>query len=197
MRRTYAEESRALLRGRVLDATGELLAERAWAEVRMADIASAAGVSRQTLYNEFGGRQELAQAYVLREVEWFLADVESAVLGHTDDARAAIEAAFAVFLRAAAEHPIVRAILAGDGSDGLLELVTTGGGPVIALATDRLRTFLRAAWPQVSERDAQLVAENAVRLAISHAALPSGPPDETAARVAEIFGPHVARLTGG
>ena len=33
----------------------------------MADVAAAGGVSRQTLYNEFGTRDEFAQAFVIRE----------------------------------------------------------------------------------------------------------------------------------
>ena len=35
----------------------------------MAQIARTAGVSRQTLYNEFGSRPEFAEVYVLREAD--------------------------------------------------------------------------------------------------------------------------------
>ena len=45
----------------------------------MADIAVAAGVSRQTLYKEFGSREEFAQVLVMREAESFLDAVERAV----------------------------------------------------------------------------------------------------------------------
>ncbi|MGO4752750.1 TetR family transcriptional regulator, partial [Streptomyces sp. 2MCAF27] len=38
----------------LLDAAFTALADRPWAVVRMVDVAVAAGVSRQTLYNEFG-----------------------------------------------------------------------------------------------------------------------------------------------
>ena len=68
----FAEASRDLLRETVLDAVGELLAERSWPEVTMAQVAERAGVTRQTLYNSFGSRDELAQAYVMREAERFL-----------------------------------------------------------------------------------------------------------------------------
>ena len=43
----------------------------------MADVARAAGVSRQTLYNEFGAAAELAQAFVLREADLFLDAVQA------------------------------------------------------------------------------------------------------------------------
>jgi len=57
----YAEASRTLLRDTVLRATDALLVDHCWREVTMAQVARASGVSRQTLYNEFGNRAELAQ----------------------------------------------------------------------------------------------------------------------------------------
>jgi len=62
----YAEASRALLRDSVLDAMRELLLSRDWSAITLADVARAAGISRQTIYNEFGSRQGLAQGYALR-----------------------------------------------------------------------------------------------------------------------------------
>jgi AcrR family transcriptional regulator len=190
-RPTFAEATRDLLRARLLDAADELLRDRGWASVTMADIARGAGVSRQTLYNEFGSRQEFAQAYVLREVDTFLGAVERAVAAHPDHPRRALAAAFDVFLTAAADDPLVRTIVSGDGSDGLLALVTTHGGPVLESATERLAGFLAAAWPRLALSDAHLLAESVVRLAISHAALPSGPAPLTAEAVAEVLGPYM------
>src|SRR5579884_1769436 len=62
----YAEASRALLRDSVLDAMRELLLSRDWSAITLADVARAAGISRQTIYNEFGSRQGLAYGYALR-----------------------------------------------------------------------------------------------------------------------------------
>src|SRR5688572_1846340 len=73
----YATAARELLRTTLLDAARELLRDRPWNEVTMAQVAQAAGVSRQTLYNEFGSREEFAQAFVLREGDRFLAAVEA------------------------------------------------------------------------------------------------------------------------
>ena len=77
----------------------------------MSDVAGAAGVSRQTLYKEFGSRDEFAQAFVIHVGERFLGDVDAAVREHLDDPRAAINAALETFLRTAGEDSVVRVLL--------------------------------------------------------------------------------------
>jgi AcrR family transcriptional regulator len=196
VRPSYAQATRSLLRERLLDAAGELLRERSWASISMGDIAGGAGVSRQTLYNEIGPREDFAQAYVLRESDRFLATVERAVGDHLDDPHAALCAAFEVFLDAAAENQLIQTVLAGDGSDGLLALFTTRGAPVLTLATERLAAILIDGWPQVDVADLRLLAGVLVRLAISHAALAAGPAEQTAAAVAKVLGPYVDSLFG-
>jgi AcrR family transcriptional regulator len=52
----YAVAARELLRDTLFDAARRELEHRGWNDVTMAEIASAAGVSRQTLYKEFGSR---------------------------------------------------------------------------------------------------------------------------------------------
>jgi len=193
-RPTYAEAARTLLRDTLLDAAGDLMRERGWAEVTMADVAAAAGVSRQTLYHEFGSRSDFAQAYVLRETGRFVVAVEAALTSRAGDPRGALAAAFEVFLTAAEGHPLIRAIVAGDGNEELLALVTTQGGPVLGRAVELLQPILAATWPQVDAAHLHLVADCAVRLAISHAALPGGPARATAAAVAEVLGPYVDGL---
>ncbi len=157
----------------------------------MADVARAAGVSRQTLYKAFGSRQEFAQAYVLREVDCFLEPVEAAVRAHLDEPARALSAAFDAFLAAAADDPLVRGIVSGESGGELLPLVTTQGQPVLEHATERLAAFLGEGWPAMAPEQAQLLAECVVRLAISHAALPSGPAGMTADSIATLLGPYL------
>jgi AcrR family transcriptional regulator len=190
----FAEAARVLLRETLLDAANDLLQANSWAELKMADIASAAGVSRQTLYKEFGSRQAFAQAYILRESNEFLAAVENAITGRLDDPRAAIAAAVEVFLSAAAEEPLIKAIVAGDDSDGLLSLVTNQAGPVLHSATGRLTTFLVGQWPEADPGSLELVAKYLVRLAISHAASPDGTPAEAAAAVSAVLAPYLDQV---
>ena len=83
---TFAAASKALLRLTVLEAANRLAADRPWSAVTMAQIAKEAGVSRQTLYNEFGTRDELA--FKLADAVLQLPDDPVAgdviVLGHGD-----------------------------------------------------------------------------------------------------------------
>jgi AcrR family transcriptional regulator len=190
----YREAVRRLLRDSLLDAAAELLDERTWDEVTMGSVAKAAGVSRQTLYKAFGSRADFAQAYALREVDRFLGEVERAVGEHLDDPATALSAAFDVFLRTAADDAFVRAILADDGSQGLLLLVTTNGRPVIERSVQGLAAIIRAGWPQVAAEDADLLSEFLVRLAISHAGLPTRPTGMTAASLAKLLGPYLELL---
>ncbi|WP_372788966.1 TetR/AcrR family transcriptional regulator [Paraconexibacter sp.] len=189
----YPVAAKALLRETTFAAVRELLVDRDWGAVKMAEIAAGAGVSRQTLYNEFGSREALAQAFILAEVELFVSAVRGAVTANADNPTAALSAAFQVFLEAAEHDPLVRAIVAGDGTDGLLALVTTHGEPVLERATAQLCAVLQEYWPAASATDARLLADAVVRLAISYAALPGGPSGVTAASVGELLGPFIER----
>jgi AcrR family transcriptional regulator len=189
--------ARDLLRTTVLDAVREQLRTRTWAEVKMADVAKHAGVSRQTLYNEFGSRGELAQAFVLREADLFLDEIQQAVRANRADPVAALGAAFEVFLTTAAEDPLVRSLLGGGaGAAELLPLVTTQGEPVLERATTRLGAFLQQGWPQIDPAKTTLLAEAVVRLAISYAALPAGPAGMNGEAIAQLLGPFVREALG-
>ncbi len=191
-----AAVTRGFARDRVLDAVGELLRDRNWAQVTMSDVADRAGVSRQTLYNSFGSRLSLAQAYVAREADRFLAAVDVAVRGHQAEPRQALTAALEIFLIAAGRHPLVRAIISAEGGEELLPLVTTRGGPLLERATGHLADLLVETWPRLLPARAAPIADALVRLAISYAALPAGEPAETAATVAEILGPSIDQAVG-
>jgi AcrR family transcriptional regulator len=190
-RTPYAVAARELLRDTLLDGARDLLQQGDWSDITMADIATAAGVSRQTLYSEFGSRDQFAQALFLREADRFVAEVEQAVSSNLDDPVAALAAAFDVFLTAAADNPLIRSVVASDGDGSLLPYVTTQGQPVVAQAADRLAAVISAAWPQIDTDAAGLLAECVVRLAISYAALPTGPAGITAGSVATLLGPYL------
>lgn len=182
---------------RLLDATGTVLAAVGWSQVTMAAVAAAADVSRQTLYKRFGGRAELAEAYVLREAGRLVAVVDQVIAAHRDDPRAAIAAGFDAFLTAAGLHPLVRAIVGEEeGTDELLGLFTTRGRSVLDVAARHLAGVLRETWPALSPADADLAAEVTVRLAISIAALPEGPARLDGARLAEGLAPYLEERLG-
>ena len=192
-RAKYAEASKTLLRDSVLDAVGELLATDAWSDVTMAEVARSAGVSRQTLYNAFGNREEVAQAYLMREAERFLNAIEAAVVGNVDDPRQALTQAAELFLSLVSTHPMVRAISTQEGEQ-LVAMATTRGGALLTAMTDRLSELILSNWPEVDPEGARLLAATLVRLAISHAVLPTGPPKRTAADIARTLGPFIDEL---
>jgi len=195
-RTPYPQAAKRLLRETLFAAARDEVQQRAWSEITMAEIAAAAGVSRQTLYKEFGSRDEFAQALVIHEGERFLDAVDEAVRAHLDDPRAAIGAALETFLRTAGEDPLVRILLSDDGTAGLLPFVTTQGMPVVQWATARLTATIEQGWPQAPPRKARLLAETLVRLAISHVTAPGDSPEATAAQTGELLGPFVDEALG-
>jgi AcrR family transcriptional regulator len=194
MSTSYRVAVRQMLRDRLLDAGRERLAERTWSEVTMAEIATAAGVSRQTLYNEFGTRDEFGQALMIREGGRFLDAVEQAIDEHADDALAALTAGLEQFLAIAHGDPLVRLLLADDGTGGLLPLLTTQSGPVLDWAGRRLADTIDGHWPGVARPDLDMLADALVRLAISHVTAPRDPPARTARSITRLLAPSIERM---
>ncbi len=192
---TFAAASKALLRLTVLEAANRLAADRPWSAVTMAQIAKEAGVSRQTLYNEFGTRDELAAAYVLWASEQFLDEVDREVAAHEGDLRGALAAAFQLFLELAVEHPLVRALGATTGAEGLHALVaTSAGAPVVLAATERLVAITASAFPYVEPVESWRACEVIVRLAISYLTVPTAGAVDAASTVDQVVGPFLDSL---
>ncbi|ORT61280.1 TetR/AcrR family transcriptional regulator [Streptomyces sp. CB03238] len=122
----------------LLNAAMTALGGLPWSAVRMVDVASAAGVSRQTLYNEFGSKEGLARALVRREADAYLYGVERALQDRSegrsedrlddrpqdrsDDGSDAIDRLVSVAewtVGEAAERPLLRALLTGCWGDRL------------------------------------------------------------------------------
>ncbi|RLU99322.1 TetR family transcriptional regulator [Streptomyces griseocarneus] len=196
----------------LLDAAYAALDRRPWNGVRMVDVAAAAGVSRQTLYNEFGSKAGLARALVRREADALLAGVERALAdaGPEADAGARCAAAAGWILRTARANPLVRAALTGCRGERLPAVAAPSvpsprgsGLPVVrgtptpwALADgirDRAacavagRAGRRAAEPEAPVPEAVLWAcEAAVRLTLSYVIAPAPSPEEAAGHVARL-----------
>jgi AcrR family transcriptional regulator len=195
-RTPYQEAARELLRQTVFDAARDQLGRQPWSEITMADIATGAGVSRQTLYNEFGNRNEFGFAFVIHEAERFMDDVEEAVLAHRDDPRAEVLAALEHFLSVAGGDPLIRILLSDDGTGGMLPFVTTQGLPVVQWATARLVAVIEEVWAEAPAEDVKMLAESLVRLAISYVTTPGESAGEAAKTVAELLGPFIDKALG-
>lgn len=189
----YADAARSLLQRTIVDAVDRLVRARGWAATTMADVAAAAGVSRQTLYNEFGSRQALVEQYVGREIEALVDEVEVRVRAEAGDPRAALRAAFALFLQLASDEPVVQIIVADTEGGELIRMLTELGR---SIAATRVAALITDVWPQVTTADAEIVAESLVRLAISHALLPTADPERTADDITRLVGPFVEEVLG-
>lgn len=204
----YPVAARTLRRDSVLSAVDELIRDRGWSATTMADVAATTGVSRQTLYNEFGSRQALVEAYVAREIESLVRQVSDVVRAHAADAHAALRSAFELFLRLASDEPVVQLIVGRHGGGNstadaergeLMRMLTRLGQ---TLAEDHVATLIVDVWPQVTAADARLLAGSLARLAISHAVVPTvagrtTDPAEVAAGIARMLAPFVDQVLAG
>ncbi|WP_153540029.1 TetR family transcriptional regulator [Actinomadura macrotermitis] len=185
----YRESVRSLLHERLLDAAYDLVTAGGWDKLRMAHIAATAGVSRQTLYTEFGTKDAIGQALVMREVERFLLGVQERLDAHRADLRDAVEAGVRFTLEAAADNPLLKSILTSSrgGDDDLLAHLTTRSEPLLDTATAMLEAYGAEAWPEVDADARALAIETVVRLTVSHIVQPVGPADVTARRLGLVL----------
>ncbi|MFF5500626.1 TetR/AcrR family transcriptional regulator [Streptomyces roseolus] len=188
----------------LLDAALAALSRQPWSAVRMADLAVAARVSRQTLYNEFGSKEGLARALVRREADSYLDGVRriltaSVPPGQGPDApgtpgqgadapgpSARTLAALAEWTVArAGDRPILRALLTGAWTEGLPRPrpARPGARPAPVPAQRRADTgppapgeLLATTALCAGERWAAR-CELALRLAVSHVVAPELPPE--------------------
>lgn len=104
----------------LLDAALSALADLPWSAVRMVDVASAAGLSRQTLYNEFGTKDGLARALLRREADRYLYGVERLLRERADAADRLVAVAEWTVVEGRS-RPLLRALLTGCWSERLPE----------------------------------------------------------------------------
>ncbi|WFR74076.1 TetR family transcriptional regulator [Prescottella defluvii] len=194
-RMPYPEASRLLLRESILGAVRDLLLERDWSAVTMSDVAAAVGVSRQTLYNEFGNRQGLAEGYALRLVDQFVDAVATAVYAHVGDARAALVDGFTVFFQASGADPLVASLRSGVAKPDLLRIVTTDSAPLVERASERLAETFQRSWVQASDADAMILARGVVRVALSYISMPPTSDRDDAQELAALLSPFVDVVT--
>ncbi|MFJ6559436.1 TetR/AcrR family transcriptional regulator [Streptomyces sp. NPDC091412] len=194
----------------LLDAAYTALTRRPWAAVRMVDVAAAAGVSRQTLYNEFGSKEGFARALVRREADGYLIGVDRA-LTIPADPRERLTAAAEWTVSAARDNALVKAMLTGCWSERLplpaLAAVPSfsavpaqrrADGPLpspgdfVAIVRDRAVTLLSApGTPRADTLELARACELVIRLALSCVA---APPDRGG--VAELVRGALSRQPG-
>ena len=189
----YAEASRVLLRDSVLDAMRDLLLTRDWSAITLSDVARAAGISRQTIYNEFGSRQGLAQGYALRLADRLVDAIHAALDANVGNFFEAFLAGFRSFFAQSASDPLVISLLSGVAKPDLLQIITTDSGPIITRASARLSLALTTTWVATSDEDAGVLARAIVRLALSYVSMPPEADHDVARDLARLMTPFAER----
>jgi AcrR family transcriptional regulator len=176
------------MRERVIEAAITLTTENGWAQVTMARLADAVGVSRQTVYNEIGSKPRLAEAMILHELERFLGLVTVAFDEHPADLVAAIRDASRAVLEASQDNPLLHAIVsATHGADTeLLPLLTTHAGALLssakAVVVDRVAPYD----VDLSPAELEAAIDAVVRVVLSNVMQPSASPERTSRDIAWI-----------
>lgn len=176
------------LRQRMVAAAVVLTTTDGWSHVTMSRLAQAVGVSRQTVYNEIGTKNALAEAMILGELENFLAVVGNAFDEHPDDLPDAVEAAIRAVLELAQDNRLLHAVVsATHGADTeLLPLLTTHSSQLLDLAKAVVGERVAAYRPPLTPAELDGAIDMVVRVVLSHVMQPSGTPARTAASLAFV-----------
>ena len=180
---------RARLRELALDAAREVVLEKGWGAVRMGAIATAVGISRQSLHAEFGTKDDLGHALVVRETTSYFEGVAERLAEHPGDLAGAVAAAAEYMLVSARENPLLQSILtrtSGDGDISLLSELTIQGEPILGHAMAIVGDWVRTQWPSADSDDVRLMVETVVRLAQSHILTPVSDPAQAGRDLATV-----------
>ena len=145
--RAYA---RSRLRDVALDSARDVVLEKGWGAVRMGAIATQVGISRQSLHAEFGTKDDLGNALVMREMTEFFDGVRARLEQHPGDLRAAVSEAVGYMVRSARDNPLVETIItraAAGGDVSLLSLLTVRGEALLDSAIAVVGEWVTAQWP--------------------------------------------------
>lgn len=186
---TYADRVRAQARDAALDVMAAAVSGGD-GTISMAAVAARAGVSRQTLYNEFGNREGLLTALADRENGLLLARVLEELDAHGDDIVAAVSAAAEAALRMAADNVLHKALLSGETTT--VGLLVTHGESLLLRSQAELSAFMLVRFPALDPEDTQLLVQVVARFVQSHLLLPHEPAQVVAAQVSRLVQRYLA-----
>ena len=187
---TTSRQAATTHRDRIIAAAARTTSESGWSAVTMARLASEAGVSRQTVYNEIGGKDALAEAMILAELQRFLGVVEQAFDEHPDDLVAGIASATYAVLELARENTLVREIASAThgASTELLPLLTTHSESLLATAKATVAQRFGAYDLAIAPDRADALVDLVVRTVLSHVMQPTSTSRRTADGLAWLAG---------
>lgn len=148
----------------ILHATLDLIRERGFAAVSMSSVANAAHVSRQTVYSNFGSREQL----VSQAVAMVALEVWGGVQDRLDETRTALEYVVEMIVAGrelVRREPVLRALLRAEGGNPIFDDdMMSRARPVVA---DMLSP-MRARAPRLADSDSfDGLVEMVARLGLS------------------------------
>ncbi|MGO9158784.1 TetR/AcrR family transcriptional regulator [Mycobacterium sp.] len=181
---------RARLRELAIAAARDVTLDRGWAAVRMGAVATTIGISRQTLHAEFGTKDELGYALVMRETSTFFDEVAARLARHPGDLAGGVSDAAEFMLCVTRDNPLLQTILTrapvGTGDVSLLPLLTIRGEPLIERAVEIFGSWVTEQWPSANPAEMRVMVESIVRLTLSHILTPTKAPSDAARDLALV-----------
>ncbi|MET9225861.1 TetR family transcriptional regulator [Lentzea sp. NPDC003310] len=175
-------EAAAGRRQPIVETAIEMTARDGWAAVTMTRLAEQVGVSRQTVYNEIGSKNALADAMLAHELGRFLTAIGAAFDRHPADLVEAIHDAVRDVLDLAKGNLLVRAIAsATHGADTeLVPLLTTQAETLLVEVKAMLAARVEAYRTGLSGEQIDVLIDLMTRTVLSHVVQPTGTPAATA-----------------
>jgi AcrR family transcriptional regulator len=182
----------APVRERLLDAAQSMIEATGWSSVTMARIGEQAGVSRQTVYNEFGTKHGLAEQLAMRELARFLEVVRERLAAETtlvEGIRSACEGALLMGEQSLLVRTIVTSLPDEQDAD-FLQILTTESGEIVEAAVTVVKQAVVELYPPapVTDDELEVAVEIVVRLVLSAITRPSKPARAAADDIAWIVG---------
>ncbi|WP_262490843.1 TetR/AcrR family transcriptional regulator [Mycobacterium simiae] len=193
-RNPYQNTAVSLMHNGVLDALHGLLLTRKWTSITMADVASAAGVSRGTIYNEFQSRSGLARSYALRLTDTIVTGMRTAINEHHGDGYAAMRTVFRDFFDRVQHDPLAQVLRTEDAPNDILRLITVESQFLVDHASQHLSQTFQNSWVNADEYDAEVMGRAVVRAALSFLALPPRDADQAAKGMARLLAPFIESI---
>ncbi len=187
----YSVAARNLLRDSVLGAVHELAQSNGWAATTIAAIAVKSGVSRQTIYKEFGSRQSLAETYIVHRVDWLLGNMQRIFDATEGGLEARLRAAL-VPIFDFVDEPLLHMTLQGGGigSEDLVSLLKETN----TLATTKIGALIQSWTSDLADDEIIYAADAFVRIVLTHAVAPILTREEAIDRIVwlalKIVGDH-------
>jgi TetR/AcrR family transcriptional regulator len=156
--RTILDDEEA--RRRLLDAAGRCIVRRGNAQIRMAEVADEAGVSRSTLYRYFPNRDEVLLGLMLTRVDKALGDLVSS-LRHPEDPVRSLPEMVLVPVESVDGNPLNEGLFAAE-STAVATALEIGSQPIVELLLRHYEPLLQE-WKQAGRLYADLDAGSVVQ----------------------------------